>query len=158
MILKKLKSKIQFFFKKVLFRIRYFLDRKHFAIPELAFDSDFRVQLASTREDFEGAFKLLHDDAIQKKLMNPQPSGLMCPVHSVLPLTATIIVKYKDVVVATAALIQDSKVGFFSERFFGNELRELRQHQRQVHLEIAYVTIDKGFKKSTLAILRLRHD
>lgn len=155
MVLQKLKSRVHFFLKKVLFRVRYFFNKKHFAIPETAFDSDFKVHLASNSDDFEGAFKLLHDDAVQKKLFIPQPSGLMCPVHSVLPLTGTIVVKYKDIVIATAALIQDSKVGFYSEKFFANEIRELRQNQRQVHLEIAYVAIDKGFKKSTLTLIHL---
>lgn len=131
------------------------MDRKHFAIPELAFDADFKVQLACTQSDYEGAFRLLHDDYVQKKLGGAKENELLCPVHSVLPQTATVVVKYRDAVVATAALIQDSKIGFSSEKYFATEIQDLRLNERAMQLEVAYLAVDKGFKKSTLVLLHL---
>lgn len=148
-------AKLRWILKTWHSRLRYKLDRQRFTIPDFAFDPDFKVQLACTKEDFEGAFRLLHDDYVQKKLGPSKENGLLCPVQSVLPQTATVVIKYRDVVVATAALVQDTKIGFLCEKHFSLEVQNLRTQQKTRQLEMASIAIDKGFKKSTVVLLHL---
>lgn len=130
--------------------IKFYLDRSLFIIPELTFDSNFRIQLASTKEDFDQAIGLLNEDSIAKS--NHQ---VRHPLLMFLPQSATIIVKYKNTIIATATLVQDTKLGFFCEKYYGKEIQNLRKQSRQQQVEISYLAIDAGFKKSSLAILHL---
>jgi hypothetical protein len=151
----KLKSELIRQWAKLRYRLTYLADRSRFTIPEFAFDQDFKVQLACTQEDFEGAFRLLHDDYLQKKLGPAKEKGLLVHTHAVMPQTATVVVKYRDTVVATASLVQDSKIGFCSEKYFSSEIQNLRSRQKMLLIEMSSIAIDKGFKKQTLVLLHL---
>ena len=142
--------RFEFWFRKMKSKLRYIFDRSSFLIPELTFDSHFKIQLASTKEDFEQSMQLLKESALIKTNQSEH-----CPLLMMLPQSATIVVKYKNITIATATLIQDSKLGFFCEQFYGKEIQTLRKSSRQQQLEISYIAIDAGFKKSSLAILHL---
>lgn len=130
--------------------LKYFFDKSSFRIPGLAFDPHFKIQLATTKDDFEQALSLLVTDSVSKS--NPSENSR---VLMFLPQSATIVVKYKNSIIATATLIQDSKLGFACENYYRSEIHNLRKNSRQQHIEISHLAIDAGFKKSSLAILHL---
>lgn len=142
--------KFKFWIKMMKSNLRYYLDKGSFQIPGLAFDPHFKIQLATTKEDFEQALLLLATDSISKTNSSECSRLLMF-----LPQSATIVVKYKSTIIATATLIQDSKLGFVCENYYSSEIHSLRKHSRQQHIEISHLAIDAGFKKSSLAILHL---
>lgn len=142
--------RMKFFIKKLIYNLKYYFDKSSFRIPGLAFDPHFKVQLATTKEDFEQALMLLNSDSISKSSLTDNARLLMF-----LPQSATVVVKYKNSIIATATLIQDSKLGFACENYYSNEIQTLRKHSRQQHIEIGHMAIDAGFKKSSLAILHL---
>ena len=150
-----LKADVRDFVKILYARSAYWLDANKVTLPAMALDNQFTVTLATQQADFEGAFRLLHDDLVGKKLSRPNPSGLKLTIHSVMPQNSTLIVRYRDMVVAAATLIQDSQLGFPGEKFYPNEIQELRQQYRYGVVELSNVVIDQAFKAHQLAFFHL---
>lgn len=121
----------------------------------MATDNQFTISLATQQDDFAGAFRLLHDDLVGKKLSRPNLSGLKLNIHSVMPQNSTLIVRYREMVVAAATLIQDSQLGFPGEKYFPNEVQELRQQHRYGVVELSNIVIDQAFKAHQLAFFHL---
>ncbi len=66
---------------------------------------DFQVNIASTKEELEKAYSLLHDCYVGTKLMAPDKSGLRCNFFSFLPFTTTVVAKIGEIVIGTVSLI-----------------------------------------------------
>lgn len=141
--------------KILISRALYWFDPNKVSLPVMALDSQFSVMIATTQDDFEGAFKLLHEDAVMKKSSKAVPSGLKLTVHSVMPQNSTLIVRYKEMVVAAATLIQDSQLGFPGEKFFPHEVHQLRQKFRYGVVELGHIVVDQAFKAHQLAFFHL---
>ncbi len=152
---KKFKSKWKTRFSKVYYRLSYSLEPDKNLLPEIALDSRFHVSLAICQEDFEGAFKLIHDDTVYKGTARPLPSGLRLHLHHVMPQNSTIVVKYKDMIVATATLIQDSQLNFPAEKYYQKEVQFLRHEYRNSMVELTTITIDQAFRSNQVAIFHL---
>lgn len=150
-----LRADVRDLMKIIYARSLYWFDVNKAMLPQIALDEQFTVSLATQQQDFEGAFKLLHDDLVGKKLSRPNPSGLKLNIHSVMPQNSTLIVRYRDLVVAAATLIQDSQLGFPGEKFYPNEVQELRQRYRYGIVELSNVVIDQAFKAHQLAFFHL---
>lgn len=157
--MKALWSRIQFGvhkrIKNIFYQLSYYFDSSKVVLPEIALDSRFIVSLAVRQEDFEGAFKLIHDDMIYRKLARSLPSGLRLHLHHVMPQNSTLIVKYKDMIVATASVIQDSQLGFVAEKYYSNEVQVLRHEYRNGIVELTTVVIDQAFRSNQVAIFHL---
>jgi hypothetical protein len=79
--------------KILISRATYMFGGNQVRLPPMALDPQFSVMIATSQDDFEGAFKLFHEDAVTKKLTKPQPSGLKLSVHAVMPQNLTLIVR-----------------------------------------------------------------
>ena len=66
------------------------------------------VELASSKEDFEQAYRLLHDVYVEIGFMEPHPSGLRLNVYNMLPHTSTIVAKINGEVVGTISVIREN--------------------------------------------------
>lgn len=141
--------------KIIYARSLYWFDINKAKLPAITHDEQFTITLATQYEDFAGAFRLLHDDLVGKKLSRPNIHGLKLNIHSVMPQNSTLIVRYRELVVAAATLIQDSQLGFPGGKFYQNEIQELRQQYRYGVVELSNVVIDQAFKAHQLAFYHL---
>lgn len=106
---------------------------------------EFRVQIATTKEDLEKAYGLLHGSYVATKLMSPHPSGLRCTLFSALPFTTVIVAKMGDQVIGTVSLIKDSEVGFPSDKDYLLENNSYRQQGFQM-VEVSALAIHQDHR------------
>lgn len=132
-------------------KIRLSLYRKMAQVPELAFDSNFKVEIARTQEDLEKAYRLLHDCYVGSKLMTPHPSKMRCTLYSFLPDCTVIVAKYKGSVVGTVSLIRDSYWGLPSDQDYKLENDHLRSHGNNI-VEVSALAVDKNFRHAGNAV------
>lgn len=109
---------------------------------------DFQVNIATTQEELEKAYSLLHDCYVGIKLMAPDESGLRCNFFSFLPNTTTVVAKIGQQVVGTVSLIKDSPVGLPSDKDFKFENDQLRLQGHKL-VEVSSLAIDLQFRKKT---------
>ncbi len=81
-------------------------------------ENDFIVKIAETKEDLEGAFKVLHDCYVEKDYMQVHTSGFRLTPYHILPTTTTFIVKENSKVISTMSMIKDGALGVPSESLF----------------------------------------
>ena len=125
--------------------------KSRFKVPELAFSQDFEVKLANDREELEEAYGLLHDCYVGQGLMKPEPSGLRCTLFSLLPETATIVVKYKNKTVGTASLIKDRRMGLASDKDYLPQNDQLRMSGKRL-IEVSSLAVAKEFRSKGHAV------
>ncbi|MEN0059918.1 MAG: PilZ domain-containing protein [Bdellovibrio sp.] len=129
-----------------------------FSIPEEVFDKDFSVSLATTREDLEASFRLLHDCYVDTGIYESQPSGLRVTLFSILPTTTTIVVKYRGQVVGTVSLVMDTSAGFPSDNVYSKENEHIRKGATRL-VEVSALAISKNFRngKHGVAMLLMKY-
>ncbi|MBC77114.1 MAG: hypothetical protein CME64_13965 [Halobacteriovoraceae bacterium] len=125
--------------------------KKKFKVPDLAFSEDFTVKLARSRDELEEAYSLLHDCYVGQGLMSPEPSGLRCTLFSLLPETATVVVKHKDKTVGTASLIKDSRMGLPSDKDYLMQNDQLRMSGKRL-IEVSSLAVSKEFRSKGHAV------
>jgi hypothetical protein len=86
--------------------------------------------LARTFSDFDGAFRLLHDQYVWRQYMRPNPAGRRLNLHNVLPTTKVFVARAEARVVGTLAAVEDSRLGLPMDEAFGAELGRLRERGR----------------------------
>lgn len=137
-------------FKKILSKLlpNSLMDRvirSRVSLSDVAFDQEFSVEIAKSKEDLEHAYSLLHESYVSAKLMKAHSSGLRCNWYSVLPQTTTIVVKYKGVVAGTVSLIVDSSSGLPSDSEYLTENNELRRSLGRL-VEVSALAVSKKFR------------
>ncbi len=85
------------------------------------------VKLAETKDEFEAAFRIIHDSYVEQGYMKPDPSGLKVTKYNALPGTLVIIAREDRQIVATISLVMDSLLGLPSENIFPDEIKAIRQ-------------------------------
>jgi predicted N-acetyltransferase YhbS len=116
----------------------------------IADDLDFG--LAKDRHTLDQAFRLQHDQYVAQGYMDAHPSGWRLSVHHALPSTRVFVALDNDRVVATMAVITDTRFGLPMADIYGDELQELRGLRRQL-VEVSGLAVHPDFQKSGLAIL-----
>ena len=106
---------------------------------------NIEILVAEDKNDFETAFKLLHESYSASGLMDRHPSGLRCNAYSFLPHTSIIVLKKDNDVIGTVSLIRDSSMGLPSDEKYKTENNELRMNGR-VLTEVSALAIDKNFR------------
>ena len=135
--------------KKIAFLpefLRIKLIRQNIKIPSPP--ENFQVNVATTQEELEKAYLLLHDCYVGMKLMAPDPSGLRCNFFSFLPYTTTVVAKIGDTVVGTVSLIKDSHVGLPSDKDFKFENDQLRLTGHGL-VEVSSLAINPQFRNKS---------
>lgn len=92
----------------------------------------YQFKIAETKEEFEGACRLVHDQYVQKGYMERRKSGMRLSLNHALPETTTFIGKQNDSVVYTLTLFQDSPLGLPMDSIYKKELDGLRARGRKI--------------------------
>ena len=87
-------------------------------------DPGLAFKIASTRDDLEACFRLLHDAYVNEGFMKPDPSGLRATLYHALPTTTTLCATLNGEVIGTLSLIRESPMGFPLQAIF--DLTEVR--------------------------------
>lgn len=102
-----------------------------FRVPSLA--RDIQVKIASTRDEFAGAFRLLTDTYRARGYETPGANPYRFTPFHVLPGTITIVAKDAGDVVATLSLVPDTKLlGLPMDAIYGPEVEQLRSQGRRI--------------------------
>ncbi len=125
-----------------------------YLIPDLVWDSNFVIEIARTQEDLEAIFRLQHESYLSRGLMKPQASGLRCTIYHFLPQTNHIVVKYKNLLIASMTLVADSPLGLPAEKYFTDEINQLRKTGEET-VELSSFVVEKGFQGWSEALAHL---
>lgn len=140
-------------FKLLPERTRFEFYRKLLKIEPL--DHNYEVKIATTQEELEESYKILHDVYVKKGLMNPDPSGLRCTLYSALPFTTVIIAKHQGRVVGTVSVIKDSLIGFPSDKDYKKENDRFRERGFHICEISALAVVPEYRKKKTGSLISL---
>jgi hypothetical protein len=108
--------------------------------------------LAVTLDDFDAAFRFLHDRYVTTGAMAPEASGRRLNLHNLLPSTKVFLAKASGRVVGTMTMVEDSRLGLPMDEAFGAELGRLRDRGRRL-AEAGSLTIDPAYRACGVAIL-----
>jgi GNAT superfamily N-acetyltransferase len=108
--------------------------------------------LATNRHTLDQAFRLQHDQYVAQGYMDLHPSGWRLSVHNALPSTRVFVALDDDRVVATVAVIIDSRLGLPMAEIYADELLEFRGLRRRL-AEVSGLAVHPEYQKSGLAIL-----
>ncbi len=108
--------------------------------------------LATHRRSLDQAFRLQHDQYVAQGYMDLHPSGWRLSVHNALPSTRVFVALDDHRVVATVAVIIDSRLGLPMAEIYADELLEFRGLRRRL-AEVSGLAVHPQYQKSGLAIL-----
>lgn len=97
--------------------VRHFMLRRFLAL-DFHPSPRLKVRLATSQQDLEAAFQLLHSAYVGAGFMDPHPSNLRVTKYHSLPATSTIIALWDDEVVGTLSLVRRSSFGMPLESIF----------------------------------------
>jgi hypothetical protein len=98
-------------------------------------------KIASTQDELEQSFRILHDAYVKVGLMKPNPSGLRISIYHALPTSIVLTAQKDGKVLGTVTIIRDSKLGLPSEKILN--LDNLRKPGLQI-AEISALAIRPG--------------
>lgn len=108
--------------------------------------------LATATEDFDGAFRLQHDEYVGAGYMSRHPTGRRVTAFNALPSTRVFVARDGARVVGTVTLVQDSPDGLPMDQVYREELSVFRARGRRLG-EASTLTIDHAYRRSGLGIL-----
>ncbi len=114
---------------------------------------DFTYRIAETREDIEGAVRLVYRNYVELKYCNLNRFEVHFYLYDVLPETRTLVALDGDRVVATLTLVFDSPLGLPSGKVYAAELEALRGTGRRM-VEISKLAVDRTLGARGLAVLK----
>jgi hypothetical protein len=107
-------------------------------------DKHLELKVASSREELDACFSLLHDTYVGAGLMAREESGLRVTPYSVLPATATLCAKYDGKVVGTVSVIADNPFGLPLQRIF--DLTGVRARRGTI-AEVSGLAVAPAFRR-----------
>lgn len=93
--------------------------------------NDVSVRQVGDRGELERALELVHDNYVQRGLMQEQASGIRLTPHFALPTTRTLVARLDAQIVATVTLFSDSALGVPLESVYPAHLESLRRAGRR---------------------------
>jgi GNAT superfamily N-acetyltransferase len=112
----------------------------------------FRVSVACTARDYEGAFRLVQAAYVAAGIESTDSPALRVFEHHLLR-EATVFVAYEgEQLVGTITLLEDSAAGLLLDRDYPREMAELRAHAEHVS-EICALTVVKRCRHQGVAQL-----
>lgn len=130
---------------------RFKIYRKLSSVPARSLDPQITLQIATTTEDLQQAYSLLHDCYVGINIMQAQPSGLRCNLFSFLPNTTALVAKKNGVVIGTVSLIRDSSLGLPSDKEFLTQNNFCRK-QGQKLVEVSALAVRADFRDANHSI------
>jgi hypothetical protein len=126
------------------FRLRLIRNRIRIMAPP----PGLQIKIATTKEELEKVYSLLHDCYVGTKLMAPETSGLRCNYFTFLPSTTAVIALIDNKIVGTVSLIKDSSAGLPSDKDFREENDRLRLDGHNL-VEVSSLAIEPSFRKKS---------
>lgn len=114
---------------------------------------NFTYRIAETREDIEGAVRLVYRNYVELKYCNLNRFGVHFYLYDVLPETRTLVALDGDRVIATLTLVFDSPLGLPSGKLYGAEIEALRRDGRRM-VEVSKLSVDRELGARGLAVLK----
>jgi hypothetical protein len=108
--------------------------------------------LAATAEEFDGAFRLVHDQYVARGYMTPHPSGRRTGLHHALASTRVFVSRAGGDVVGTLSLIPDSLLELPCDVLYREELRPLRDAGRHI-AEVSAFAVAEDWRTARLDIV-----
>jgi hypothetical protein len=108
--------------------------------------------LATTTEDLEGAFQLVHDQYAARGYIAPDPSRRRRTPHQALPSTRVFVARTGGEVIATVSLVPDSALGMPCEAIYGEEVAAMRAAGSRL-AEVSALAVDRRWRVHGLKIL-----
>ena len=96
-------------------------------LPEMV-----EVHPASSREEFEYAFRLVYSSYLQRQYVAPDSSEIRLGIHNMLPETVTFVGLIRGEVIATVTVLADSPIGLPMDEIYPDETQALRDSGRTV--------------------------
>ena len=112
---------------------------------------DVSVRLASTLDEHQQAFTLLHDAYVGRGITAPSPSGMRFSVHSLMTGTATFVAVTGDRVVGTIALVEDTPTGIPMESTHPEEVAAIRATGRRF-AEVSTLAVTREYRTRLVAL------
>lgn len=123
--------------------IRYFFIRRSISLT-YAVPKNLTIKLAETPEEFEAAFKVLHDCYTEAGLTQNSHYHLRLSKYNGLPTTAVVIALWNNEVIGTVSHILDSALGLPMEELW--DLSEYRE-KGELLAEVSSFAIKRGFRR-----------
>lgn len=113
-------------------------------------DVRLTLGIASTQQELEGCFSLLHGAYVGSGFMKPDPSGLRVTPYHALPTTTTLFAKFDDRIVGTLSIIREGVFGFPMQSAF--DLTAVRAQPGRI-AEISALAVHPDFRDTGGTIL-----
>ena len=113
-------------------------------------DPRLSLGIASTQDELEGCFALLHDAYVSSGFMKPDPSGLRVTPYHALPTTTTLYAKFEEQIVGTLSIIREGVFGFPMQSAF--DLTAVRAQPGRI-AEISALAVHPDFRDTGGTIL-----
>jgi hypothetical protein len=113
-------------------------------------DGRLTLGIASTQEDLEACFSLLHDAYVGSGFMRPDPSGLRVTPYHALPTTTTLLARFDNRIVGTLSIIREGVFGFPLQSVF--DLTDVRAQPGRI-AEISALAVHPDFRNTGGTIL-----
>lgn len=113
-------------------------------------DPRLTLGIASTQQELEGCFGLLHEAYVASGFMKPDPSGLRVTPYHALPTTTTLFAKFDEQIVGTLSIIREGVFGFPMQSAF--DLTAVRAQPGRI-AEISALAVHADFRDTGGTIL-----
>jgi hypothetical protein len=123
--------------------VRYFFIRRIFTFS-YALPKGLTFKIADEVDELEQAFRIIHDGFVERHLMDQNDEKLRINKYFALPTTSVIVCKYKDEVIATASVIQDTMFGLPTDEY--RDLDQFRKKNMKL-VEVSGLAIAKSWRK-----------
>jgi len=109
-----------------------------------------RITRATTPQELENAYQMVHDGFVDLGYIKPMPFGLRIRMFEAMPETATFIArKSGNIVGVTSVAIDSPELGLPSDEAFHKEINKLRRPGRKI-CEGTNWYIDPDFRKTSI--------
>lgn len=113
-------------------------------------DARLHLGIATSQEDLEACFSLLHDAYVSSGFMRPHPSGLRVTPYHALPTTTTLFARFDGQIVGTLSIIREGLFGFPMQSAF--DLTVVRAQSGRI-AEISALAVHPQFRSTGGSIL-----
>ncbi len=103
------------------------------------------VKVAESPEEFEAAFRLVHDVYVEMGYAEPHPSGLRVLLHQAVPGNLVFLARDERRVLGTVSLILDGPMGLPMDDIYREELEPFRRQGRRL-AEVSSLAVDSRFR------------
>jgi hypothetical protein len=112
--------------------------------------SRIELKIASTQQELEACFALLHDAYVSSGFMRPHPSGLRVTPYHALPTTTTLCAKIDGEVVGTLSIVREGVFGFPMQSAF--DISGVRAKEGRI-AEISALAVHPKWRRTGGSIL-----